>query len=319
MLQEISLMTDLLSPELWPWMVESGADSLKALFRIALILVAGRIVGRLATRGTTYLEKAMVKAGEPSETVPGATRKRAATLTGVIRTIAVTLIWGVVAITIMGQVGLDIAPILAGAGIVGLAVGFGAQNLVRDLISGFFIVLENHVRVGDVAVINGTGGLVEAITYRVTVLRDLAGVVHVFPNGTINTLSNLTKQWSAYLLDIGVAYKEDTDQVVEVMKAVGEELQQDPAFGSKILGPLEVFGVDDFGDSAVVIKARFRTLPIEQWNVGREYRRRLKKAFDAKGIEIPFPHLSLYVGAATDPVKVQIEGLQQQAQSAPAR
>jgi small conductance mechanosensitive channel len=204
-------------------------------------------------------------------------------------------------VIILGQVGLDVTPILAGAGILGLAVGFGAQNLVRDVISGFFLVLENHVRVGDVAVVNDTGGLVEAITYRVTVLRDLAGVVHVFPNGSITKLSNMTLRWSAYLMDIGVAYKEDTDRVVEVMKRVAEELRADPELGPRILGPLEVFGVDEFADSAVILKARLRTLPIEQWAVGREYRRRLKKAFDAEGIEIPFPHLSLYAGAQTRP------------------
>ena len=177
---------------------------------------------------------------------------------------------------------------------------------MRDVLSGFFLVLENHVRVGDVAVVNGTGGLVESITYRVTVLRDLAGVVHVFPNGSIETLSNLTLRWSAYLMDIGVAYKEDTDRVIAVMKRVAEDLRADPELGPKMLGPLEVYGVDEFADSAVILKARLRTLPIEQWAVGREYRRRLKKAFDAEGIEIPFPHVSLYAGAETKPLPVSV-------------
>ena len=192
-------------------------------------------------------------------------------------------------------------PILASAGIVGLAVGFGAQNLVRDIINGFFMILENQVRVGDVAIVNGTGGLVEAISFRTITLRDLAGTVHIFPNGTVTTLANMTKDWSAYVLDIGVAYIEDTDRVTGVMKSVADELQQDPRFGQHILQPIEIFGVDQFGESEVVIKARLKTLPIQQWTVGREYRRRLKKAFDQQNIEIPFPHRTLYMGEASHP------------------
>ncbi len=169
------------------------------------------------------------------------------------------------------------------------------------------MILEDQVRVGDVAIINGTGGLVEAITFRTIVLRDLAGVVHVFPNGNVASLSNMTKEWSAYVLDIGIAYKEDTDRVVEVMRRVGNEMQQDSQFGRKILEPIEIFGVDQFGESEVTIKARIKTHPIEQWTVGREYRRRIKKAFDAEGIEIPFPHRSIYVGEATKPMELLIK------------
>jgi small conductance mechanosensitive channel len=156
------------------------------------------------------------------------------------------------------------------------------------------------VEVGDVAVVNGTGGLVEAISFRTITLRDEAGVVHVFPNGTITTLSNMTKEWSAYVINVGVAYREDTDRVVEVMRQVDEELRRDPAFAQKFLEPIEVFGVDDFGDSAVTIKARLKTRPIEQWAVGREYRRRLKKAFDARGIEFPYPARSVVLANADD-------------------
>jgi small conductance mechanosensitive channel len=167
--------------------------------------------------------------------------------------------------------------------------------------------LENQIRVGDVAIINGTGGLVESITFRTVVLRDLSAVVHVFPNGTINTLANLTKGWSAYVMDIGVAYKEDTDRVIEVMRQVDEEIGKDPVFQPKVLGPIEIFGVDNFGESEVTIKARLRTRPLEQWNVGREYRRRLKKAFDAAGIEIPFPHRTLYMGEASPPFQLSVK------------
>jgi small conductance mechanosensitive channel len=201
----------------------------------------------------------------------------------------------------LGQLGLDITPILAGAGIAGLAVGFGAQNLVRDVISGFFMVLENQVRVGDVAVVNGTGGLVEAITFRTIVLRDLAGVVHVFPHGTVNTLANMTKEWSAYVIDVGVAYKEDTDRVVDIMRRVAEELRRDPGFGPSFLEPIEIFGVDSFRESDVTIKARLKTLPLQQWTVGREYRRRLKKAFDAEKIELGKPFQLLLRDSAAIP------------------
>jgi small-conductance mechanosensitive channel len=291
---------------LQPTVTAAGLAVLGVAARIGLTLLLGLVAIRALGTAIRLLEDVLVRAGKATETVPGATRKRVSTLTGLVRTIAVSVVWATAAVIVIGQLGLDVTPILAGAGILGLAVGFGAQNLVRDVLSGFFLVLENHVRVGDVAVINGTGGLVEAITYRVTVLRDLAGVVHVFPNGSINTLANMTLRWSAYVMDIGVAYKEDTDRVADVMVRVAEELRADPALGPKILGPLEVFGVDDFGDSAVILKARIRTLPIEQWTVGREYRRRLKKAFDAEGIEIPFPHLSLYTGEATKPWPVQV-------------
>ncbi len=295
-------MTGISMEKLTPLLLSTGASAL----RIGLILIAGYVGVRLLRLGLGRLESALIKAGERTEAVPGAARKRVTTLVGMLRTIAVVTLWAVVVIITLEQTGLNITPILAGAGIIGLAVGFGAQNLVRDLISGFFMVLEDQVRVGDVAIVNGTGGLVEAISFRTIVLRDLSGVVHIFPNGTINTLSNMTKVWSGYVMDVGVAYKEDTDHVVEVMRRVGDELRQDPDLGPKILEPIEVFGVDDFADSAVVIKARLKTHPIQQWGVGREYRRRLKKAFDAEGIEIPFPHLSMYVGEATKPFQVQL-------------
>jgi small conductance mechanosensitive channel len=276
--------------------------------RIGLAMLGGYLALRFLRTGLGRLEILLVRAGEPTEIVPGATRKRVATLMGLVHTLALVAIWAVVVIISLGQLGLDVTPILAGAGIAGLAVGFGAQNLVRDVISGFFVVLENQVRVGDVAVVNGTGGLVEAITFRTIVLRDLAGVVHVFPHGTVNSLANMTKGWSAYVLDVGVAYKEDTDRVVAVMERVAEELRADPRHAGSILEPIEIFGVDDFGESDVTIKARLKTLPLQQWSVGREYRRRLKKAFDTEGIEIPFPHRSLYIGEVTKPLPVVLQG-----------
>lgn len=297
-------MPEISMQELLPVLLSGAAAAAAAALRIGLVLLAGAVGVRFLRGALQRLEGVLVRAGEAAEAAPGATRQRVATLTGLLRTLAAVLLWTVVAVICLGQLGLDITPILAGAGIVGLAVGFGAQNLVRDVISGFFLVLENQVRVGDVAVVNGTGGLVEAITFRTIVLRDLHGVVHVFPHGAVSALSNMTMGWSAYVLDVGVAYKEDTDRVVAVMRRVAEELRQDPAFAEAILEPLEVFGVDRFGESEVVIKARFKTRPIQQWTVGREYRRRLKKAFDAEGIEIPFPHRSIHVGEASKPFPI---------------
>lgn len=297
-------MTGISMQDLLPLLLSAAAAMAAAALRIGLILVAAAVGVRFLRAALQRLEGLLVKAGEATEAVPGATGKRVATLTGLLRTLATVLLWVVVGVICLGQLGVDITPILAGAGIVGLAVGFGAQNLVRDLISGFFLVLENQVRVGDVAIVNGTAGLVESITYRTIVLRDLSGVVHVFPHGTVGTLSNMTMDWSAYVLDVGVAYKEDTDRVVAVMRRVDEELRRDPAFTEMILEPVEVFGVDRFGESEVVIKARLKTRPIQQWAVGREYRRRLKKAFDAEGIEIPFPHRSITVGEASKPFPI---------------
>jgi small conductance mechanosensitive channel len=207
----------------------------------------------------------------------------------------------------VSEFGVNVAPLLAGAGVAGLAVGFGAQNLVRDVISGLFILLENQIRVNDVAIINGTGGLVEEINLRTTVLRSLDGIVHVFPNGAITTLSNVTREYSCYVFDIGVAYKEDTDRVVQLLKEVGDELKQDEACGPEMIEPVEIFGVDKFADSAVVIKGKLKTMPSKQWMVGREFNRRVKKRFDEEGIEIPFPHQSLYFGEASKPFAMKLD------------
>ena len=180
---------------------------------------------------------------------------------------------------------------------MGLAVGFGAQNLVADVISGFFILLEDQVRVGDVVELGGKGGLVEKVTLRMIILRDLGGNVHYIRNGKIDVVTNMTKEFSRYVFDIGVAYREDVDEVFQVVKKVDEELREDPEFKDAILQPIEVLGLDKFADSAVVIKARTTTKPIQQWRVGREFNRRLKKRFDELGIEIPFPHVTFYVGS----------------------
>jgi small conductance mechanosensitive channel len=234
--------------------------------------------------------------------------KRARTLSRLIQHGLTALVTAIALLMVLRELGVDIVPVLTGAGILGLAVGFGAQTLVRDFISGFFMILEDQVRVGDVANIGGTGGLVEEIGLRTIVLRDLSGTVHIIPNGSVDKVSNLTKDFSYYVIDMGVAYQEDTDRVVEVMRAVADEMLVEPAYEPYMQGRLEVLGVDDFGDSQVTVKVRLKTVPLKQWEIGREYRRRVKKAFDAQGIEIPFPHLSVYFGEASKPFPVRSQG-----------
>jgi small conductance mechanosensitive channel len=221
--------------------------------------------------------------------------KRTKTLSDMLQNVASLAIVVIATLTVLQELNVNIMPILTGAGILGLAVGFGAQTLVKDVISGFFLILENQVRVGDVARINGTGGLVEAINLRTIVLRDQSGAVHIFPCGGITTLSNLSKDFAYALLDIDVAYKHDTDEVVKVLLQTAAELRQTDTHGPLTLEPLEVIGVERFGESSVTIRVRMKTLPLKQWDVAREYRRRLKKAFDAAGIQIPFPQRDVTV------------------------
>jgi small conductance mechanosensitive channel len=275
---------------------------------ILIIIVVTLIVLRVYKYFIKRLKKGIINRIEKkNEPDTQESEKRVETLMNILHGTGKLIIIGIFLMIILKKFGVDIGPILAGAGIIGLAVGFGAQELVRDFISGFFILLENQIRTGDVAIINGTGGLVENIELRTTTLRDFTGTTHVFQNGKINTISNMTKEWSAMTFDIGVAYKEDVDQVMNIMKQVGEELSNDPDFKDNIVEPLEVFGVDKFADSAVIIKARIKTKPIQQWTIGREFRKRLKKAFDNNGIEIPFPHTTVYWGEKINPLRLELE------------
>ncbi len=272
-------------------------------FRIAIIFVGGVALTRATHFFIDRLQDMLVGAGITVDFVER--RKRVQTLARLLALTSDVLVMGIALLMMLRQVGVDITPILTGAGILGLAVGFGAQNLVRDVISGFFLILENQVRVGDVASINGKTGLVEAIRLRTIVLRSLDGTVHVIPNGAITELSNMTKDFSFAVVDVGVAYKEDVDHVIAVLRQVGESLRQDPAWAPMIMDNLEVLGLDRFGDSAVMIKIRLKTMPSQQWAIGREMRRRIKRTFDEQGIEIPFPHLSLYVGEGSKPFRVE--------------
>jgi len=264
---------------------------------VALLwFVGGLLIFQLKKRWENKKEDSPVRAIER--------KKRADTLTGLTRAGFHIFLLLFFSIGILAELGIDLKAILASAGIVGVAIGFGAQSLVKDVIAGFFILLENQVRVGDAAIINGVKGLVEGLSFRTLILRDIEGTVHVFPNGSINTLANRTRDWSAYVMDIGIAYKEDIDQAITIMKDLGTVLQRDPRFSSSVLEEIEVFGVDSLGDSAVIIKARIKTMPLKQWEVGREYLRLLKYRFDKEGIEIPFPHRSIYFGEASKPVQI---------------
>ena len=280
------------------WSMTSG-------IRIVLIIIGAFLVLKIFYIIIGRIEK-LIASREREFIAAIETEKRLNTLGNLLRKVALIAVLLISIMMILREVGMDIAPIIAGAGIVGLAVGFGAQNLVRDIISGFFILMENQIRVGDIGIINGTGGLVEEINLRTIVIRDLEGTVHIFPNGTIETLSNRSKGWSRYVIDVGVAYKENVDDVMKVLSEIGDGLSKDEQFGPLLLEPLQILGVDDFGDSDVTIKCMIKTLPLKQWEVGRELRRRIKNTFDEKGIEIPFPHLSLYFGEASKPFNLNV-------------
>lgn len=224
--------------------------------------------------------------------------KRAKTLGGLIQNVLTTMVIAVAALMVLREVGLDITPILTGAGILGLAVGFGAQSLVKDIISGFFMILENEIRVGDVIQVDSHGGAVESMNLRTIVLRDLEGTLHIIPNGSVNAVLNRTKDFSFYVIEMPMAYSADTDAVADLVRRVGAELRDDIAYAPFILDDIEILGVDAYADSSVTLKLRIKTVPLRQWFVGRELRRRLKKAYDAEGFEFPFPTRTLNIAGA---------------------
>jgi small conductance mechanosensitive channel len=278
----------------------------KTGLRVIIIVVFSWLLMKFLKKSLIQLEMQLLKKSQEKGEVPSESEKRVETLVRLVRQATLVSIAVIVTLILLKELGIEIGPIIASAGIVGLAVGFGAQNLVRDVISGFFIILENQIRVGDVAQVNGTGGLVEQINLRTIVLRDLKGIVHIFPNGAITTLSNLTNEWSAYVFEIGVAYKENVDQVISIMEKVGNKMNDDKKFAAYLIEPIEVFGLDKLDDSAVIIKGRLKTKPGRQWDTGREYLKRVKEAFDQNNIEIPFPHRTIYMGEASKPFDVQI-------------
>lgn len=268
----------------------------KTTLHILLILVLAWIARSLATKGIRYL-KAHLRSRVETDLEE---LKRIDTISRVFRYIATVVITIVAGMLVLSELGISIAPILATAGVLGIAVGFGAQSLIKDYFNGFFILLENQIRQGDVVQAAGIGGFVEEVTLRYIKMRDYDGNVHIIPNGIITTVTNMSRDFAFSVIDIGVAYRENVDEVMDIMREVGGELRDDPAFSLKILEDIEMAGVDKFADSAVIIRCRFKVLPLEQWNVRREYHRRIKFAFEKYGIEIPFPHLTFYPGQEKD-------------------
>jgi small conductance mechanosensitive channel len=281
------------------WLITSGP-------RVLLIILLGFIVYRLL-RLITNRSIIFVKDSKREEEM----KKRADTLNALLRTIIGISIVIIVVTMILAEFGVQIGPLLAAAGVLGIAIGFGSQRLVEDIISGFFILIENQVRVGDVIETAGKNGVVDKVGLRSIILRDFAGNVHFIRNGKIDIITNMTKEYSRYIFEVGVAYKEDVDEVTSLIEAVDEDLRSDEEYSDYILEPIEIMGLDQFADSALIIKARTKTKPLKQWKVAREFNRRLKKTFDKHDIEIPFPHLTLYAGQNKDgsaaPINIKMQ------------
>lgn len=299
--------TNILTPQFWHDLLSRTLRWLVyelpvVIFIILIFIFAKRLLG-FSFKKINLVARNRVGASEDIDSEEAL--KRVDTITGILHGVIDIVLWSIFVLILLSKFNINIAPILASAGILGLAVGFGAQELVRDFISGFFILLEDQLRTGDMAIINGTTGVVEKIELRTVTLRDASGVVHIFQNGKINSLSNMTKEWSAIVLEIGVAYKESVDRVIKIMKEVGAELRASH-LGHMMLDDVEVWGLDSFADSAVVIKLVLKTRPMKQWRIKREYQRLLKIRFDAEGIEIPFPHVTLYTGEQTKPMPINL-------------
>lgn len=210
--------------------------------------------------------------------------RRAATLGGLASNLVTVVVGLIAAMMLLRELSIDVLPLLTGAGIAGLAIGFGAQNLVRDSIAGFFIILEDQIRVGDVVKVNGTGGVVEEVNLRTTVLRDVEGAVHIFPNGAIATLANLSKDFSYAVVDVAVGRTENLDKVNGILARIGASLQQDPAIAPLLLGPLEILGVEAIGAAQVTLRMRFKTVPLKQFEIARVLRQRIVTEFGAQGV-----------------------------------
>ncbi len=278
----------------WDWFLAHG---IKILVILAVGIIFWFILRRILR---PIIGRVMVRTkGESARGVA----KRADTLVGILTGTGRAVIVVVVLLLILSELEVDIGPILAGFGIAGIAVGFGAQYLIRDLIAGLFIIMENQYRVGDVARISDIAGLVEDITLRKTVLRDLDGIVHHVPNGEVKVASNYTRHFARVNLDFSVAYGTDLDHAIRVMNRVGQELAEDEEWKSLIVTPPQVLRVNNLGDSGIDIKMLGDVKPSEQWRVMGELRLRMKRVFDSEGIEIPWPHTKVYFGnAPAEPV-----------------
>ncbi|MEO8039275.1 MAG: mechanosensitive ion channel family protein [Betaproteobacteria bacterium] len=287
-MNELAQTFDLFHPANW-------SPGTVTAIRIVVILLAAWIAIAVLQRLIRLFRERLASRMDDPEAV-----KRAMTLGRVFRYIVAVVVSLIAGMLVLGEIGISVAPILGAAGVIGIAVGFGAQSLVKDYFNGFFLLLENQIRQGDVVQVADKGGLVEEITLRYLRLRDYDGNVHFVPNGLITTVTNMSRGFAQSVIDVGIAYREDIDEAITVMKSVAAELRADPAFAHRILADLEMAGVDSWADSAVIVRCRFKVGPLEQWGVRREYLRRLKRAFDEHGIEIPFPHMTVYAGQGKD-------------------
>ncbi len=282
---------------------KNWGPELRTALRITMVLALAWLVHALAARLVRRLRMvAGARASGPEnakwiETVGRAARYALSVIT--------LLVAGML---VLNELGISIAPILGAAGVVGLAIGFGAQSLIKDYFTGFFLLVENQIRVGDVVEIAGKSGLVEEVSLRKVRLRDYDGSVHYVSNGLITTVTNRSTEFAFALIDVGIAYKSNIDEAIEVLHAVARDLRQDALLGPKIIADIEVAGVESLGDSSIVLRSRLRVVPLAQWEVRRAFLKRLKEAFDAGGIEIPFPQRTLNVvsvppaaGAASPP------------------
>ena len=274
--------------EIW----EMSRETLRIVLILVISYVAMRAVGRLFK---VFQAFAMTRAEDNPEEL-----KRVSTLSQVFRYIFTVLITVVTIMLILSELGISIAPILATAGVAGVAIGFGAQSLVKDYFTGFILLLENQIRQGDVVEVGGKGGFVEEVTLRFVKLRDYDGNVHFVPNGAINVVSNMSRQFAFSVIDIRVAYKEDVDEVMQIMREVGKELRADPDLKDRILSDIEMAGVDALNESHIVIRCRFQVTALSQWDVRRAFYRRIKQVFDEREIEFPFRHLTVYPGRSKD-------------------
>ena len=257
--------------------------------RILFIIMAAWIIGRLAAKAVGVMQTRIARSFGDVEAA-----KRAETLGRVFRYLLTVIISIVSGILILSEVGISVAPILGAAGVVGLAVGFGAQSLVKDYFTGFFLLLENQIRQGDMVKLGDHAGTVEAVTLRYVQLRDYSGNVHFIPNSNITTVINMSRGFAHAVIDVTISYGADIDHALKIMRQVATELRQAAEFKTRILEDLEIAGVDSWADSAIILRARFKVVALEQWSVKREFLRRLKYAFDAENIGIPFPQMTLH-------------------------
>jgi small conductance mechanosensitive channel len=290
------------------WLVTSPLGSVLLSRLLTLVVTVACVI--CVVDLSTFISEKLV-AASPSGMEPSKKRKTLVPLAATVLKYATLLAGGLI---VLHQMGINTTPILAGVGIFSLAVGFGAQTLVKDMINGLFMLIEDSIAVGDVVSIRGTGGLVEAVNLRTIRLRDLQGNVHIIPNSQVDIITNMAKEYAYHLVDIGVSYHEDTDEVIAALQAVDAEMQADAAYTADMLAPIEILGVDRFTDSAVVLRARLKTRPLKQWSIGREFNRRMKKLFDARGIEIPFPQRTISWGKpkrrGAEPLRLHVENLE---------